>query len=246
MIVFLVIIFAIIAGLLISLIMPGFSEDINVGFYLIITALFTISALIIMFRKRFSFFGFMSTYVAIFLSIFILAEGALIYFSANDIPSGNEQAIIVAGSGLFVESRLSVELENRLDVAIDIYSKNTHLPIILSGGTNENHTLPVCVAMQTYIEKKIDERGLEMPVIITEDKSVGIFENIDFSLKKSDISSAYVIVSRHNVARTKLLCSRLSPVSTVIGADYPASKYVVYYIREFGYTIKSVIFDGII
>ena len=243
---FLFIIFVLIAALIVSVISPGFFNDINLGFYVFIIMLFSVSALIIMFRKRFELLNTLSIYIAAFLTIFLLSEGAIIYFSTDDIPSGNEEAIVVSGSGLFVESRLSDELINRLDLALEIHNKNPDLPIILSGGTDENRALPESVAMENYVRNKAKELGIETPEIITESDSSGIYENIKFSLESNNITSAYLIVSRHNVSRTKIIAHRISPTSTVLGSDLPMSKYVIYYIREFGYMVKTALCDGLI
>ena len=245
MIVFLYIIFAVLAGLLISLFMPGFTDDLNFTLYLFVTGTFAISALIIMLRKFVSFFRTLSVYIAVFLSLFIVAEGTLIYFSGDAVPTGNEQAIIVTGSGLFVESRLTAELEERLDKAIEIYTENPTLPIVLSGGTDENRTLPQCVAMQAYLENQISDLGLETPMILAEDKSSGLYQNISMSLEKSGIEQAYIIVSRHNVTQTKLIADKLSPGSTVVGAEYPISKYIIYFIRELWFVLQTIAAIGL-
>ena len=238
--------FLIIFALLVSLLMPGFLNDMNVGFYLIIIIAFALAGFTILLRKNFSFFRTLSIYICGFLTLFVIVEGVMVYFSKNDLPSGKEQAIIVSGSGLFVESRLSTELERRLDVAIELYTKNPNLPIILSGGTDENRALPECVAMKSYLKNKVSELGLALPSIITEEKSTTIYQNVKNSLETEDFPSAYIIVSRHNIARTKIISKRISPESTVIGADYPYSKYIIYYIREFGFTLKSFLLDSII
>lgn len=245
MIVFLYMIFVILAGLLISLIMPGFADNMNITFYLALTAVFAVSALIILARKHIPLFKTLSVYIAVFLSLFVVCEGVLIYFSADDNPTGKEQAIIVAGSGLFVESRLTAELEERIDMAVEIYADNPSLPIVLSGGTDESRALPQCVAMKSYLEKQIASQGLEMPTVITEDRSSGIVENVKLSLEKCGADSAYIIVSRHNVPQTKLIAGKFSPLSTVVGAEYPLSKYVIYYIREVWFSIATAISVGL-
>ena len=245
MIIFSFICFLIVLALLISVVMPGFLNDINVGFYLTIITSFALAWFIILIRKRFSFFKTLSIYVCAFLTFFILTEAAMIYFSSDDIPTGKEQAIIVPGRGLFVESRLTDELAKRLDTAIEIYSQNPDLPIVLSGGTDADRALPECVAMKDYLEKKITVQNMDMPIIITEEKSTTIYENIKNSFEISGLNSAYVIVSRHNVPRTKILVNRLYKASTVVGADYPASKYIIYYIREFGFSVKTFLSEGI-
>ena len=255
MVVVLTVLILIAAALVICLIMPGFTDDINVGFYLLITGIFAISAFVVMLRKNIKFFRTLSWYILTFLIVFLIGEGVLIYFSNDDIPTGNEQVIIVAGGGLFVESRMTEELEKRIDLAIELYEKNPQLRVILSGGTDENRALPQSTAMKVYLEKKIREKGIEMPEIIIDDKSSGLDNNIKTSLNiiaeeiphnvSAQPTTAYIIVSRHNVARTKLLdeYELMSPDSTVLGAEYPVSKYVLYYIREFGYTLKTVFSD---
>lgn len=246
MIVFTIILLTVIAGLMISLVLPEGLSDINIGFYLIITGLFCVGALAVMLRKKWSFFKSLSDYTVIILSLVIIAEGVLIYFSQSEPHKGSEQAIVVAGSGLFVESHMTTELEERIDKALELYMDYPHLPIVLSGGANDPLALPECVAMQSYLTKKANELGIAIPQIITEDASLGLFKNINNSLEKTDVSSAFIIVSRHNVPRTKLILSRISPDSTVIGADYPLSKYIIYYIREIGYGLKTLVCDGII
>ncbi len=246
MIVFIIILLTIILGLIISLVLPEGLSDINIGFYLIITALFCFGALAVMLRKKWSFFKTLSDYTVIILSLIIIAEGVLIYFSQNETFSGNEQAIVVAGSGLFVESRMTSELEERIDKALELHIDYPELPIVLSGGSGDPFTLPQSVAMQSYLTKKVKELGCTTPQIIAEDSSLGLYENINYSLEKAGVSSAIIIVSRHNVPRTKLILSRISPDSTVIGANYPISKYIIYYIRELGYGLKTLVCDGII
>ena len=254
-----VIIFVLIAialSLAISLVLPGCTDDMNVGFYLLILLFFAASAAIVMMRKSLKLFKTLSWYILAFLIIFVIGETALIYFSGDDIPSGNEQAIIVTGSGLFVESRMTDELKERIDLALEVYQNNPELPIVLSGGTDENRALPQSTAMKSYLDKQIKELGLPNPTIIIDDTSNGLYNNIKTSLAKltenvpeqvtSDSVPAYIIVSRHNVARTKLMTYRESPYSTVLGAEYPISKYIIYYIRELGYAIKTALFDGLL
>ena len=244
MVVFVLIIIA--ASLMTAMVLPGCTDDMNVGFYLLITAVFAISAAVVMLRKSFKIFSTLSWYIVMFLVLFAAGEATLIYFSADDIPGGKEQAIIVAGGGLFVESRLTDELEKRLDLALEVYENNPGLPIILSGGTDENRALPQSTAMQAYIDRQIKERELKPPEIIIDDNSNGLYNNVRTSLELAEKNPAYVIVSRHNVARTKIMTYRLSPESTVLGAEYPLSKYIIYYIREFGYAIKTAVWDGLI
>lgn len=251
MIIFIYMLFAILALLVISLFLPGFSNDLNISYYLSITAIFALSALVIMFRKILPFFKTLSVYIAIFLSVFIIAEGTLIYFSTNDSPTGNEQAIIVAGGGLFVESRMTDELQKRLDLAIKLYCENPHLPIVLSGGTDANRALPQSTAMKSYLDKKVRELELPAADIIIDDVSVGLYSNIITSFDKltenvpeplsAVTPSAYIIVSRHNVPTAKIIKNKISPYSTVIGAEYPVSKYVVYYIRELWFSAKALL-----
>ncbi len=246
MVVFSVILLTILTGLMISLVLPEGLSDINIGFYMLISALFAFGAMSVLLRKKWSFFKSLSEYVVIILSLAIIAEGVLIYFSASENPKGNEQAIVVCGSGLFVESRMTTELEKRMDKALELHMDYPGLPIILSGGTDDPLTHPQCVAMQSYLEKKATELNIPIPKTISDDTSTGLYDNISSSLEKSGVQSAFLIVSRHNVARTKIITNRISPDSTVIGTDYPVSKYIIYYIRELGYGLKTLVCDGII
>ena len=90
MIVFIIILLTVIAGLMISLVLPEGLSDINIGFYLIITGLFAFCALAVMLRKKWSFFKSVSDYTIIILSLIVIAEATLIYFSGSEAPAGND------------------------------------------------------------------------------------------------------------------------------------------------------------
>ncbi len=197
----------------------------------------------LMLRKKISFFRTLSVYICIFLSIFIISEGVLIYYSGNFTYGEPPSSILVPGDGMFVQSRITEELKVRLDKALEFYEKNPELPIILSGGIDESRALPQCIAMKSYIEKQCREKNIPLPEIITDEVSLSLNESLDFIANLN--TTSYVVVNRFNLPRAKLVCSRLSPESVVCGADGVYSKYPIYYVRELGLIIAEIIENGL-
>ncbi len=223
--------------------LPGSLKNTGTFLYVLTLAILVFSVFSLMLRKRIRFFRTLSVYICVFLSIFIISEGIMIYYSGNTDANEQKSSILVPGDGMFVQSRITDELKVRLDKALEIYEKNLHLPIILSGGVDESRALPQCVAMKSYIEKQCREKNIPLPEIITDEVSLSLHDSLDFITNLN--TSSYVVVNRFNLPRVKLICSRLSPDSVVCGVDGVYSKYPIYYVRELGLIIAEIIENGL-
>ena len=107
--------------------------------------------------------------VAVFM-IFLLGYGI------SDNISGNEDAVIVLGSGIRGEL-LTVGLKNRLDRAVEIYRDNPDTIIIVSGGQGPQEDITEALAMERYLLGC----GVESDKIIKEEQATSTYENFDYS-----------------------------------------------------------------
>lgn len=88
----------------------------------------------------------------------------------------DEDAVIVLGAGIRGE-RVSASLAKRLDAAVVYHGKNPNALIVVSGGQGKQEKISEALAMERYLI----EKGVEMGVIVKEDRSTSTIENFSFS-----------------------------------------------------------------
>ena len=96
----------------------------------------------------------------------------LVSYGLSDTVSGNEDAIIVLGSGIRGEL-LTQGLKNRLDAAIECYEENEELIIVVSGGQGPQEDITEALAMERYLLSQ----GVPQERIIKEEQATSTFEN---------------------------------------------------------------------
>lgn len=124
--------------------------------------------------------------------------------SSTEKFEGKSDCIIVLGAGLYGD-KPSPTLMNRLNAAIKLNEINPDTKIIVSGGQGVNETVSEAFAMRKYLI----ERGIDLNLIILEDKSTSTRENIKFStelINKNNIGKNVTIVSSDfHILRGKFL-----------------------------------------
>lgn len=100
----------------------------------------------------------------------------LLGYGVTDNISGNEDAVVVLGSGIRGEL-LTVGLKNRLDRAVEIYSDNPDVTIIVSGGQGPQEDITEALAMERYLLRC----GIDSGKIIKEEKATSTYENFVYS-----------------------------------------------------------------
>lgn len=100
----------------------------------------------------------------------------LLGYGVTDNISGNEDAVVVLGSGIRGEL-LTVGLKNRLDRAVEIYSDNPDVTIIVSGGQGPQEDITEALAMERYLLRC----GVDSEKIIKEEKATSTYENFVYS-----------------------------------------------------------------
>ena len=103
-------------------------------------------------------------------------QSFLVLYGTADTVTGNEDAIVVLGSGIRGE-RLSQGLKSRLDIAIECHRQNPDAIIVVSGGQGEQETITEALAMERYLL----EQGVPRASIIKEEAAKSTSQNFKFS-----------------------------------------------------------------
>lgn len=141
-------------------------------------------------------------------------------------PDYNQDYIIVLGSGLIQEKRVSKLLANRIDKAIEFYHlqikvNNKKPKIIMSGGKGEDEDISEALAMKNYaIEKNIPHSDIWI-----EDQSRNTKENMIFSKKIIEKNSnqqsykALYTTNNYHLFRAGLIAKEANLKAYGIGAS---------------------------
>lgn len=119
--------------------------------------------------------------ISITLVILIIFVSFLLCYGVNDNITYKEDAIIVLGAGVHGETPSRV-LKDRLNTAIEYYSKNTEVLIVVSGGKGPQETVTEAYAMEKYLIGK----GIPNENIVKEEKSTSTYENFLYSKEMLD------------------------------------------------------------
>ena len=116
----------------------------------------------------------------------------------TDTVRGNENAVIVLGSGIRGEL-LTVGLKNRLDCAVEMYKNNPDILIVVSGGQGPQEDITEALAMERYLLRC----SVPQENIIKEEQATSTYENFIYSKQildekfTEDYKAAYVTNDYH-------------------------------------------------
>ncbi len=105
----------------------------------------------------------------------------LLGLGVTDTVTGNEDAVIVLGSGIRGEL-LTVGLKNRLDCAVEMYKDNPDIIIVVSGGQGPQEDITEALAMERYLLS----RSIPQQNIIKEEQATSTYENFVYSKQLLD------------------------------------------------------------
>ena len=105
----------------------------------------------------------------------------LLSFGVTDTVTGNEDAVVVLGSGIRGEL-LTVGLKNRLDCAVEMYENNPNIVIVVSGGQGPQEDITEALAMERYLLSC----SIPQENIIKEEQATSTYENFMYSKRILD------------------------------------------------------------
>lgn len=180
--------------------------------------------------------------IAILFLIFIMIECVIISYGGK-IPQRNADYVLVLGAQ--VKGRnLTYALQARLDAAYEYAVDNPDSIVIVSGGQGSGEDVTEAYAMAEYLKSK----GLCESRLILEDQSTSTYENIEFSKKLMDNTSANVVlVTNHFHVYRGVGVAKKQGLTNVEGLGAPTKWYTIpnQYVREAFAVIKYKLFGQI-
>lgn len=142
--------------------------------------------------------------------------------------------VIIHGAGLLDGGRVSKLLSDRLDKAIEIYSKDPTPPVMIpSGGRGSDETVSEAEAMAGYLI----EKGIPEDMIIMEDKSATTYENLLNSKKiiegREGRKYTVLVTSNYHVYRALRHCRKVGLECTGVGSHVAFYYWPSALIREY-------------
>lgn len=156
--------------------------------------------------------------VLVLFVLFIGSVSTLIFTQASVTPPTNLDYLVVLGASIREDGSPKSALQYRLDTATDYLNANPETLCIVSGGQGIDEPQTEASAMRTYLEKK----GIPSSRILEEDKSTTTAENLEFSKKLINSSSASVGVVTNNFhVWRSLAIARKAGFTEVYGLSSP-------------------------
>ena len=136
------------------------------------------------------------------IAVYLLFMGLILSYSYTNVDYG-EDIMIVLGAGV-TNGKVSKVLQNRLDAAVDYYSKNSDIHIVVAGGLTRQKDTTEAAAMAEYLIAN----GIPKDIIILEDKSQSTLENYKFTKhilenKHIDFDSVVFVTNDFHIFRAK-------------------------------------------
>ncbi len=152
--------------------------------------------------------------------------------------------IVVLGARLDEQSKVSGQLKNRCDAAINFANKNPKTKIIMSGAVSGTAEISEAAGMKAYAVT----RGFPAERVLIEDKAENTNENIRYSADLMEAGSKFAIVSNNYHLQRGLLIARkynMDCIGIPAKADWRTAS--LGFINEiFKYISRSPLIPGIV
>lgn len=184
--------------------------------------------------------------IVFFVSIgtVLLLISIIACYSLRDSDTGDEDAVIVLGSGLKGDI-IGRQLKSRLDKAAEYCKKNASALIVVSGGQGSGETVTEAFAMERYLTGK----GIDEQKIIKEDRSTSTYTNLEYTKKILDGRfakrkyKAVIITSGYHIYRASVTAKKAGIDCTHLHSSIPVCQIPVSYARECAAIIKYLLFN---
>jgi len=156
--------------------------------------------------------------------------GMVVWKTTHVPPAENYDAIVVLGAQVKADGSLSVQLQWRLDAALEAWQKNKVM-IVTCGALGDNEPAPEALVMRDYLVQK----GVDETMILTDAKSYNTRQNIRHAaelLKPYDVKKVLIVTSDYHLPRAMALAGDEGLDATGLGADTLPAYWVKNYGRE--------------
>lgn len=174
-----------------------------------------------------------NTCIILFIMSFLIVQTLIV--SGSKVNSNEKvEYIIVLGAGIRGDEP-SIELRNRLDMAIETFKENEQGKIVVCGGKGSDQSFSEAYVMEKYLV----ENGIDKSSILKEDRSTNTYENIENansiikSIDNRENIKVGVVTNDFHVYRSKLIAKKLGLESVGIPAKTPLYITPNHYMKEY-------------
>lgn len=200
--------------------------------------------------KSYSFTWYIDTSLGvinvILLALLFIAHSYIITAMLNfiNIETQDIDYIVVLGARLDEQAKVSGQLKNRCDAAINFANKNPKTKIIMSGAVSGTAEISEAAGMKAYAVT----RGFPAERVLIEDKAENTNENIIYSAELMETGSKFAIVSNNYHLQRGLLIARKYNMDCIgISAKADWRTAALGFINEiFKYISRSPLIPGIV
>lgn len=155
----------------------------------------------------------------------------MLVWKVNTVPETDDyDAIVVLGAQVKADGSLSLQLEWRLDAALEAWNKHQSL-IVTCGAQGSNEPAPEAHVMRDYLIKK----GVPPDMILTEAASFNTRQNIRNAVKLLEgrqVDTVLIVTSDYHLPRSMALARDERLKATGLGAPTKPIYWVKNYGRE--------------
>lgn len=174
---------------------------------------------------------------------FLVIQTLILTSVSYDLDHNDYDYIIVLGAGINGE-KLSLILEQRLELAVELSNRLENAKVIVSGGQGPGEDITEAKAMSRYLV----ENGIEEDRILLEEVSTSTAENfmyskIIFDEVSEENDNVLVITNEFHMFRSLKLAKRYGFNAQGIACRTPIIIRLNYLSREYLAVIKSIILD---
>ncbi len=170
------------------------------------------------------------TLLIIGIIVYVLCIAAIFIAKSNIKPAEDGDVMIVLGCQVKPDGELSVQLEYRLNTALEQYSKKP-VPIICCGAQGGDEPMTEAQAMYNYLSSK----GVDAKDLIIEDKSYSTFENLENAKKLMEeygYKHPIVVTSDYHLPRALAIAAKAGLNASGLGAPIKPEYFIKNYCRE--------------
>ena len=168
--------------------------------------------------------------VLVMILAYLGVVGMLVW-KVNHVPAAeNYDAIVVLGAQVKADGSLSLQLQWRLDAALEAWQKENCL-IVTCGAQGDNEPAPEAHVMRDYLVGK----GVPEEMILMEDTSFNTRQNIRNAaemLKAHEAQTVLIVTSDYHLPRAMALAQDEGLTATGLGAATKVEYWPKNYGRE--------------
>lgn len=155
----------------------------------------------------------------------------MLVWKVNHIPQAEDyDAIVVLGAQVRSDGSLSLQLQWRLDAALEAWQKR-QVPIVTCGAQGSNEPAPEAWVMRDYLM----EKGVPEEMILTEAASFNTRQNIRHAaelLEGREIATVLIVTSDYHLPRAMALAKDEGLNAAGLGAQTLPEYWIKNYGRE--------------